>query len=625
AFPDQLKTLKPWQPKRVLQNGGGGLQIRVDGKDPVTGQTFAEIAGRSRAMHKTQGFGNFGGRGGAGPRSESFTLLDGEPASEDIMDGVDTSWARVGAAEIGRMTDEVLEAFDPENPSASVPALLAIHKRLAELPRDPIIDEKRAQLAGIIQACAGLSIETTVPEAEVVPGETLKLRHAAKVRSDVLVRWVAVRYPSVGKELRHVLALEPGREVVRESTQVLPANTKLTQPYWLREDSTVGMFTVNDVSLIGRAENPPVFPVEYEFEIGGERIVLTGEPVQPGSDDAAARRLDVIAPISLNFISDVKVFAPGASKAVEVEILAARPDMNGTVRLEAPAGWKVSPESQPFKLERKGERARVAFTVTAPGAPAEARITARARVNDVWYDNQRVEIRYDHIPLQVLQPPARVKAVSLELATRGREVGYVPGAGDDTVAALKEMGYSVRTLSGEDLTPETLKGLDAVVIGIRAFNTRDDLDGKTAVLSEYVQGGGTVVAQYNNARGLSGIRLGPFEFRLSNNQRVTDEHAPVRFLAADHPALNTPNKITAADFENWVQERGLYFPSGWDEAFTPLLECADPGEEPLKGGLLVAQHGKGCFVYTSLAFFRQLPEGVPGAYRLFANLVSLGK
>ena len=245
-------------------------------------------------------------------------------------------------------------------------------------------------------------------------------------------------------------------------------------------------------------------------------------------------------------------------------------------------------------------------------------------MGDRTWNTGRVVIRHEHIPVQLLQPAARLKAVALDLAIKGRRVGYIPGAGDSVAEGLEEMGYEVTRLAGADLTPEKLAGLDAVVIGVRAYNVRDDLAAHLPALFAYVEGGGTVVAQYNRPNGLKTNRLAPYDLRLSD-ARVTDENAPVTFLAPDHPVLTTPNKISEADMEGWVQERGIYFPTQWDAHFTPILASGDPGETPLKGGLLVAKHGRGHFVYTGLVFFRQLPAGVPGAYRLFANLVSLGK
>ncbi len=638
AFPEQLHELTPWQPKRLLWNSGGFqrsadsgtnvLRINVGGNDAASGESFGDIAARSRAMHKTQGFDNFRGFGGGGARSESFQLLDGEPATNDILDGVDTTWNRVhGGQEIGRLTKEVIEKFNPQDPSASVPALLKIRTLLAALPPDRVVDEKRTQLDRIVQGCLGLSVETTVPSAEVVPGETLKLSHVAIVHSSIPVRWLAVRYPRVKGELNQAIELRPNEPATRDSTQTLPAATPLSQPYWLREDRSPGMFRVGDPSLIGRPENPPAFPVEQVFEVGGQTLVIPDQPVQlmAARTEAQARRLlAVIPPVSLRFASDVKLFAPGSTNSVEVDVAAAR-HVAGTLELDAPPGWKVTPPNQPFVFGAGSERARLKFSVLAPKDSSTALIAARAKIGDAIFSNQRVEIRYDHIPVQLLQPPARVKAVSLQLATRGKTIGYIPGAGDSVAEALEQMGYAVTPLTGADLTTNRLKDFDAVVVGIRAFNVRSDLVPQLPAVFAYIEAGGNVIVQYNRpGNDLKTDRLAPYSLRLSND-RVTDENASVTFLAPDHPVLNTPNKITNADFDGWVQERGVYFPTQWDEHFTPILACYDPGESPKSGALLVAQHGKGYFVYTGLAFFRQLPDGVPGAYRLFANLISLGK
>ncbi len=387
------------------------------------------------------------------------------------------------------------------------------------------------------------------------------------------------------------------------------------------------MFRVDDPSLIGRPENPPAFPVQQVFEVGGQTLVLPDEPAQilaNAGNIGIRRKLDVIPPVSLKFASDVALFSPGAAHSVEVEMLAARAGSSGTLQLEAPAGWKISPASQMFHLTAVGQRAEFEFTVTAPAQSITANIVACAEIGGVRYRNQREEISYPHISGQLLQPLASFKAISLDLAIRGHTVGYLPGAGDSVAGNLKQMGYAVKILEDADLTPEQLRGLDAVVIGVRAFNVRTHLAPQLPALFAYVQAGGTVVAQYNRPDGLKANQIAPFDVHLSG-QRVTDETATMTFLAPDHPVLNTPNKITSADFDGWVQERGIYFPDQWDEHFTPILACHDPGEQPLKGGLLVAQYGKGYFVYTGLVFFRELPAGVPGSYRLFANLISLGK
>jgi LmbE family N-acetylglucosaminyl deacetylase len=642
AFPEQLGELTPWRARRIFHNigiGGAGagpaagdtphmVKIDVGGNDPVSGESFAAIAARSRAMHKTQGFGLSDAPVTAGSKMESFLLLGGDPATQDLLEGVDTTWNRVpGGADIGRLTEEAIARFNGENPAASVPALLTIRRRLAALPADPIVLDKREQLDHILQACLGLEVETIVDHGEVVPGEKLRLRHVAIVRARVPVRWTAVRYPAIQRAITKGIDLRVNHRVVRETTQIVPATTPPSQPYWLRKEGTAGLFRVDDPSLIGRPENPPAFPVEYVFDIGGQTLVIAGEPVQAAADPgrpARHRRLEVVAPVSLGFTSHVELFAPGAERSVTVELTAARARAVGTVQLEAPAGWQVTPASQPFRLAAAGEHARFTFTVTAPAQVTTAPLEASVEIDGRRFSQERVAVRYDHIPSQLLQPAARLKAVSLELAIRGHHIGYLPGAGDDVAGALKRMGYEVTSLTGASLTAEGLRPLDAVVIGIRAFNTRTDLAERLPALFAYVEAGGTVIAQYNQADGLGPSWLAPFALHISRN-RVTDEHAPVKILAPEHPALTTPNRITVADFDGWVQERGLYFPDQWDDRFTAILASGDPGEAPLEGGVLVARHGNGYFAYTSLAWFRQLPEGVPGAYRLFANLVSLGK
>jgi LmbE family N-acetylglucosaminyl deacetylase len=645
AFPVGTDDLPPWKPKRILQDGGGfgrgggggggaagSVRLEIGGDDPVSGESLGALAGRSRSMHKSQGFGDFAGRGGGGGggrRSSSFTLLAGEPAKNGIMDGVDTTWARVkGGSEIARLADLAVATFDLKNPAASLPRLLAIRKQLAALPpasaTDVVVSEKSLELDRAIQGCLGLVVETTIPNAEVVPGEVLHLKHSATIVTGDGIRWLSVSYPATGKRVDQPIDLAPGRPASRDVEQTLPATSPLSHPYWLRADHPVGLFTVDAVGLIGRPETPAAFPIAHQIQVGDQILTFGDAPVQTAEQGQPARPLEVIAPVSLRPLSEVRLFAPGAERAVDVEVTGARDGVSGAVDLRAPEGWTVTPPSQAFRLGSAGDRAVLSFTVKAPGAPGAAVLTALARVGDRTWNTGRVVIRHAHIPVQLLQPPARLKAVVLDLAKKGRRVGYIPGAGDKVAEALEEMGYEVTRLKGADLTPEKLAGLDAVVIGVRAYNVRDDLAAHMSALFKYVEGGGTVVAQYNRPNGLKTNQLAPYSLRLSE-ARVTDELAPVTFLVADHPALTTPNKITSADMEGWVQERGIYFPSTWDSHFTPILASGDPGETPLKGGLLVAKHGAGHFVYTGLVFFRELPAGVPGAYRLFANLVSLGK
>ncbi len=639
AYPEQIaEGLAPWQPTRILQNGGSGFSIAAGGTDPVTGDTVQAIAARTSAQHKTQfgpggGGGGRGGRGGAGgavgeERRESFSLLAGSPAKDDPMDGIDLTWARIsGGAEIGKLVADALATFQPDDPAASVPALLALRTLLAKLRADPVVDDKRVQLDRILQACLGITIETTTPFAEVVPGEKLTLQTSVVVRSKVPVRWTSthVSYPGGGLSV-------DGFESSRTSTELVvdvPANVPVSHPYWLREEATAGMFRVADAKLIGQPENAPPFMVDCTFDVADQKLVVSSEPLAPSQPGKPGRRLAVLAPVSLRFGSGVALFTPGAQKTIEVEVTAARAGERGTLHLDVPAGWTVSPASRPFALTHAGEKTRLAFTLTAPAQTATGTVLAVAEIGGVKFSHQRFEIRYDHIPLQLLQAPARLKVAAFDYATRGKNVGYLPGAGDATVEALEQLGYAVTTLKGPDLTAEKLRGLAAVVIGVRAFNDRSDLAANFPGLLAYVEAGGTVIAQYNRPNGLKAQQLGPYALSIQGPApalRVTEESAPVLFLAPEHPALTRPNRIGPADFAGWVQERGTYFPSSWDAAhYTPILAMNDTGEQPLQSSLLVAKHGQGHYVYTGLTFFRQLPAGVPGGYRLFANLLALGQ
>lgn len=636
AYPEQLKEgLSPWQPKRIVWNGsgfsrGGGIEnnpsVKVDigGSDPVTGEAFATLAGRSRSMHKTQGFGDYRARDAGGPRPETFILLGGEAPAKDFMDGVDTTWARVaGGAEIGRQAAEVIAQFKPDAPTESVPALLELRRTLAALPAGIIVDDKRAQLDRIIEECLGLQVASLAESATVIPGEAMPIVASARgTPGKITVEWVGVDYP--GGHLAIDEALAPDRTLLRNLTLSVPKTQAVTQPYWLRLPGAEGMNQVADPALIGQPENPVELPIAYAFRVGGQTLVMTDRPMGGRANAHGARLpLAVISPVAMAFGPGAALFHPGATAMVDVEIKASRSNESGSVRLEVPPGWSVSPP-QPFHTGEMFRGVRFTFKVTAPIGEAAGVLRAWAKVDGREWSNDPVTISYPHIPAQLLQPPAEKKVVSVTVETRGHTVGYIAGAGDDVAAALTQLGYQVTELKPGDLTAEKLQVLDAIVVGVRAFNTRKDLVTGAAALFAYAKNGGTVVCQYNRPNGLLTSDVAPYPLTLSD-LRTTDENAAVTFLAPAHPVLTVPNKITSADFAGWVQERGTYYPSRWDDHFVPILEMNDPGETPAKGSLLVAPCGHGWFVYTGLAFFRQLPAGVPGAYRLFANLVSLGK
>ncbi len=636
SFADELGHLAPWQPKRVVWNawrrGGPGfpnaLTLDVGGYNAVRGESFGEIAARSRSEHRSQGFGAVGTRGSA---TEQFVHLEGEPAASDLMDDVSDRWSRLeGGKEIAAQLNTIIAGFDPRQPGRSVSALLEVRRAMSGLPAgDMVVAEKHTQLDQILVACLGLHVEATLPQARVAPDEELNLTHTVVMREPfpVEVEWLGVRYlaDADGNDLSVGQSLRVNENESMQASRSLPLNTSLSHPYWLELPSTAGMAQVADATLIGTPENQAAYAMIYEFEVGGQTLELPVSPVQVIRDRVRGElrdTLQVIPPVAVSFVGQLGHLALGETRAVTVQATAARGDLSGDLSVAAPDGWKVVPAKQAFTLSSVGDKAEATFAVTAPWCVELVKLAVSASVDGRQFNRTPQVVAYDHIPVQMLQPPATFTAMSFDLEIRGEQVGFLPGAGDTTLEALTLMGYDVRPLTDADLTAEGLADLDAVVLGIRAFNTRPNLMSYREVLWEFVQSGGNVVVQYNTTGGLPQGDLGPYPFRLSRD-RVTDETAEVTVLDREHAAMLGPNKITEADFAGWVQERGLYFPSEWDVAYTPLLGMADPGEAQTRGSLLVAQHGEGYFVYTGLSFFRELPAGVPGAYRLLANLISL--
>jgi len=367
--------------------------------------------------------------------------------------------------------------------------------------------------------------------------------------------------------------------------------------------------------------------VMFHLEVAGRLLTYT-VPVQykytEPSKGEIYRGVSITPPVTANLQDKVVVFADNKPKTVAVAVKGWVNNLEGDVRLKLPQGWTSTPAFQPIKLGNKGAETIVEFEVSPSAGESTGEMEVVVTIASGVYNLSSVVIDYPHIPRLVVFPKASAKLVKLDLKMKGQKLGYIAGAGDDLPSNLQQIGYQVTPLQGQDLSLAQLKNYDAIVLGVRALNTIDNLKFQMPVLLEYVQGGGTVVVQYNTSHRLVTTDFAPYPITLSR-QRVTEEDAPVTILDTKHPALNTPNKITDKDFDNWVQERGLYFPSEWASDYTPLLACNDADEAACNGSLLVAQYGEGWFVYTGLSFFRQLPAGVPGAYRLFANLISLGK
>ncbi|MGZ7064839.1 MAG: PIG-L family deacetylase, partial [Candidatus Aminicenantales bacterium] len=434
-------------------------------------------------------------------------------------------------------------------------------------------------------------------------------------------------FPKLGPEAILDRPLNNNEPAVIENTLRIPRDFPLSQPYWLDASHQEGLFSVGDQNLIGLAENPPAISVKISLFADGHLLEYSIPLSFRWTDQVNGellRPFEVRPRLTIQVEDKVQIFAGQNSKKVKLRLKSHSPNVAGQVRLKGPDQWKVSPASLPFSLTGKYEECEVTFDVTPPKAADESDLAAEAEVGGETISREIVEISYPHIHRQVYFPESRFKVVKLDIKTDGKRIGYIMGAGDEVPKALQNLGYDVVELSDEMLENADLSPFDAIITGVRAYNTRDVLRLVKERLLQYIDRGGTLVVQYNVASGPLADRIGPYPFTIGRD-RVSVETAPVVFLAPDHPLLNVPNRITPKDFEGWIQERGLYFASQWDEKYETVLACHDPGEPDKKGGLLYARYGKGIFVYTAYAWFRQLPAGVPGAFRLFANIISAGK
>lgn len=647
-FPEQLKLgVRPWKPKRLVWNvfnfrpeappgADKMLSMDVGGYDPLLGKSYTEIAAESRTMHMSQAQGTPGRRG---PAPNYFAHLKGEPAPQDLFDGVDMTWRRyAGGAAVAQLLEEATRKYDPANPSAALPLLVrAVLEMRTVSARDdvmeiPLAEAKMDELLAVIYHCAGLWVEAAAAEPYVTPGGEVKVTTTVIKRSDFPVRIETVGASSAGADLLRT-ELKNNQPFTKERTLRVPPATAYSQPYWLREEPGRGLFSVRNRREVGTPEGGPelalTVPLALYFGDNEKPIRLDVPVVYRWTDRVRGdlyRPLTVVPEVAIALGEQTLVFPDRQPKQVRVTLRNnTAADAAGTLRLKLPAGWTATPAEVPATVKGKGEEFRATFNVTPPAAASTAALAAEFESAGKTYTRGVVEIDYQHIPRQTLFPVARAELVRVDLARRGSRVGYVAGAGDEVPEALRQVGYDVTLLSDEDLAAADLSRFDAVVTGVRAFNTRAALRRQQKRLLEYVERGGTLVVQYNTPdRTLEGAQLGPYSFKITQD-RVTDETAEVTPLAPADALLNAPNKITAADFQGWVQERGLYFASEWDARYTPLFVSHDPGAPDLKGSTLVTRVGRGTYVFTALAFFRQLPAGVPGAYRLFVNMISAGK
>lgn len=647
-FPEQLQQgVTIWQAKRLLWNtfNFGGVntqnesQFKIDCGvyNPILGKSYGEIAAASRSQHKSQGFGVPAQRGAA---IEYFKTIKGDAPLSSLMDGVNTGWDRllsggelmsrpISEDNIQRLCDSIVSAYNLEHPEQSVPALVRLYKRIESIRDDYWKELKLAEVKKLIENCSGLFIEATTNTAFAVPGDSLKINLVVNSRLGADIINADARMDTT-----YVIfdQLKKNVNMTKSYTMLLPAATKPSQPYWLQLPKEKGSFVVDDQQLIGKGENDP-WTIDFSMMVCGTEFVFS-KPIRYKYTDPVKgeiyQPLTILPRAEIKIDKEINVLRPGDSLALNVTVNP-NTDLAGSYWVTP-----VVPDNVPAETAfrstlvthlAKGKASSTRYSATAARlGMRHFEMTALLRDSSqkkLVASTYRKTISYDHIPSIVYQKQAHAASVLLDLKTEGNLAGYIPGAGDLIPEALQQMGYRVITLKEADLTPANLRQYDVIVTGVRAYNTNEWLNNSYDALMQYIREGGVLLVQYNtnNSIGPVKARIAPYPFTIGS-KRITDEDAAVHFLQPDHPALTYPNKITAADFDGWIQERSIYHAENIDSNYKRILGMKDPGETEQDGSLLVANYGKGRFVYTGLVFFRELPAGVPGAYRLFANLIA---
>ncbi len=636
--PTYLPNTPIWTPKRLFFNTSwwfygsrenfekadksSMIKIDVGTFDPITGKTNAAIAANSRSQHKSQGFGS---SAILGKYEQYIDLIAGElPKNNDAFEGINTSWTRIeGGEKIQPLVSKALAEFDFKDPSKSIPSLLSIHKEIKSLPPNTWKEIKLQEIESLIKACAGLTLQANSKEPYGSNGSDTEITLNGVNKSTISIRWDKVINQGQVTEINKNMV---ENERISNKLSWTP-NNSFTTPYWLLEKGSLGSYAISDsLSYKGSPKTPDNkitfdltingYPISFEESINYRYTSRTkGEVVQP---------FQILPKASVTSTTSNYLFDTPNSKKIPLEVQSFTENVSGEVVIKSPDGWRISPEKIPFNFSKKEEKKEVVFTVT-PLKNAKKNtelISPKIVLNTgetIPYNIKKLD--YDHIPQQFVLMPNEIKLVKLNIKKPLLKIGFIEGAGESTMESLLQIGMDVEKVDVNTMTLASLKNYNTIILGIRAFNTLEELKSKNKVLWEFAAQGGTLLIQYNTTRGLKTKDLTPYKLTLSRD-RVTDENSEVEILNPSHPILNTPNKISKTDFEGWVQERGLYFPNAWGDEFTPLLAMNDKGESLKKGALLVATYGEGKIVYTGLSFFRQFPAGVPGAYRLFINLIN---
>lgn len=643
AFPEQLEHVNTWKPKRLFFNTGwwfygsqenfrkadksNMLSVDIGVYYPLKGMSNNEVAALASSQHLCQGFGRLSQRGS---QSEYLEFLKGEfpDDKENLFAGIDTSWNRLkGGRKIGELLNQVEANFNFRNPEVHLNDLMLALDLINNLENEHWKIIKRKEITKIIEACAGLYLEATSNTPSAAPNQDIEISIESINRSSAQIELVSFTNSLNTNQTKINLTLDENKKEVLKSSAKISSQIGYTAPYWLNKKGSLGMYRVDNPLLIGNPETERAASIQFNLLINDKPLTIDKAVVYRYSKPDKGelyRPFEVLPEATAKIEEKVIIFDNDQEKSIVVHVKAGKNNLKGSVKLAYPDGWNVYPEHQSVDIKNQGDTQAITFKIIPPKSQSEGLISPIVTVGENYYTRSLTEINYEHIPYQSVLLPSESKIVRLDIAKKGENIGYIVGAGDAVPESLKQIGYNVVIIDPEEITSEVLSRFDAIVVGIRAYNIVDELKFKQELLFDYVEKGGNMIVQYNTSRRLKTDQIAPYDLSLSRD-RVTEEDAKVTLINKNHPLLNYPNKITESDFDGWTQERGLYFPNSWGDEFTPLLSMHDKGESKKEGSLLVAQYGKGHYIYTGLSFFREFPAGVAGAYRLFANMLSIGK
>jgi len=631
-----------YKPKRIFFNTSWwfyGSQEAFDAADkskllainsnvfyPLQGKSNNEIAALSRSQHKCQGFGTLGSRG---DETEYLELLKGNlPSNNNLFEGIDTSWNRVqGGTEIGKIVNEIEKNFNFGNPAVHIPNLIKAYELIQKLEDTHWKEIKTKQIIKIIEACSGLFMEAIATTETTTKDSNFDLNIEVINRSQSNVKLVAVNVLHIKNETKNTVLKNNEKLNFQIKDIQIGDHAEMSNLFWLKEKQTEGMYQVSNKSIRILPEISSNFPVVFTIEMEGKTIDIVkniGYKFNNPDDGETYVPFTVLPAVTSTIEPKVIIFNSTQPKEITVEIKAHKSNVSGKLSLDIPSDWKVIPKEIPFEIASKNEDKKFTFTLYPTKNEMTSKIAAKVQIGNEINNKEVITIQYPHIPKQTILVNSESKIVKLDIEIKGKNIGYIMGAGDEVNTSLENLGFTVTTINPTEITEDYLKRFDAILLGIRAFNVVDELKYKNKILFNYVSNGGNLIVQYNTTNNLVTKEIAPYELVLSRD-RVTDENAKVTFLTPNHPVLNYPNKITEKDFTGWVQEQGLYYPNKWSNEFIPILASNDEGETSKKGALVIAKYGKGHYMYTGLSFFRELPQGVNGAYRLLANMIALDK